>query len=93
MTLFYLVILEIGSFFLPRPAWTVIVLFYASHHWNEWHMLLVEMGVSQTFCPIMVLLVSVSQVDRITGMSYWHQLSYFFFRIGSCAYAWGWPGS
>jgi hypothetical protein len=35
-TLFALVILEIWSYFLPRPPWTVILLFYASFgHWDD----------------------------------------------------------
>jgi hypothetical protein len=37
--LFALVILEIDYCFLPKPIWTVILLFYASHcSWDERHM-------------------------------------------------------
>jgi hypothetical protein len=54
--LFALVILEIGSCFLPRPAWTMFLLFYAfCSSWNDRHapphlaFFPIEMGISQTF--------------------------------------------
>jgi hypothetical protein len=32
LALFALIVLEIGSHFLPKQAWTAIFLFYASHY-------------------------------------------------------------
>jgi hypothetical protein len=78
---FALVTLEIGSHFLPRLTWTVILLFYTSpHHW-------VTMCVPP--CPVfigcdgssntltsylawaqtVILPISTSQIVRITGIS------------------------
>jgi hypothetical protein len=38
LALFTLLILETGSCFLPRSAWTTILLFYTSHnHWGDRH--------------------------------------------------------
>jgi hypothetical protein len=81
--LFALVIFEIGSCCLPRPAWTAILLFYASYHsWNYRHMLpcpgffLIEMGSCSFFCPglsrTMILMISASQVATIAGLCYLH---------------------
>jgi hypothetical protein len=120
LDLFSLVILEIGSHFLPKLAWTLILLFYASHYtWDDRHVppcptffhwdgvlqtfFLPRLvwnydppylslpstldgrhvplqpaigcnGVSQAFCPdwlqTLILLISTSQVDRITGMNH-----------------------
>jgi hypothetical protein len=54
-TLFTLVILEIGSHFVPRIASTAVFLFYASHcHWDDRQETLYTAigwdGVSQAFC-------------------------------------------
>jgi hypothetical protein len=52
---FVLVILELVSSFLPKPAWTMILLFYSSCHvWdNRWaspcSAFSFEMDISQTF--------------------------------------------
>jgi hypothetical protein len=47
--------------------------------------LLVEMGVSLTFCldwaGTMTLLVSASQIGRIIGMSHWARIFFFFFPV------------
>jgi hypothetical protein len=80
--LFALVILETGSHFLPRPAWTMILPFYTYDcHWNDrlmppclaffsdW-----DGGLTNYFClhcPGKVILpISASQVARITGVSH-----------------------
>jgi hypothetical protein len=54
--LFTLVILDTGSHFLPRPAWTLIVLLYTSCHcWDDRHLplhpaVVCRNEVSRTFC-------------------------------------------
>jgi hypothetical protein len=51
LTLFALVILEIGSCFLLRPAWTSIFLFYASCHcWDDSFSFSIEIGSHNVFC-------------------------------------------
>jgi hypothetical protein len=45
--------LEIGSYFLPRQAWTMVLLVYASCHcWNDRHTAprLGWDGILKTFC-------------------------------------------
>jgi hypothetical protein len=64
------VILEIGSHFLPRPVWTMILLFHTSccswacpnmpSYWLTW-------GSHKLYC-----LISASQVARIAGVSFQH---------------------
>jgi hypothetical protein len=83
--LFAPVILEIGSRFLPGPAWTMDLLFYTSHctgitgvqHHTR---LLVEVGSCELFSwaglGTVIVLMSASQVVRVIGMS--HQCSAFF---------------
>jgi hypothetical protein len=76
---FSLVIFRIGSHFIPGPRWIEILLFVLPgitgmmgvyHHTQP----LVEMGVSQTFCPgwpqTLILPISASNVARIIGVSH-----------------------
>jgi hypothetical protein len=80
--LFTLVILDMGSRFLPKPAWTRILLYYASHlAWDNRHTPLCPPigwdGVSWSLCLgwawIAILWISGSQVTRIIDMSHLHQ--------------------
>jgi hypothetical protein len=77
--LFALVILELGSRFLLRPSWTVILLFYAS--WHSWDDRLLPLypvigwdGISWALClgwpQTTILLISVSQIPRITCVNH-----------------------
>jgi hypothetical protein len=85
--LFALVILEIGSCFLPRVTWTAVFLFYASCcSWDDGCVPLypvffsVEMGVSQTLLPVLAwncdpsplsLPCSLGWQAHSTGPRYW----------------------
>jgi hypothetical protein len=79
-----LVILEIGSCFLPRLAWISILLFYPSHtvegtgHMAPHRAVVHWLGVLQMiFClswtGTAILLISASPVARVTGVSHWCQ--------------------
>jgi hypothetical protein len=56
--LYTLVIFEIRSHFLPKPVWTIVLLFYTSHcYWDDRHvprLPLLRWGFSQTFLPGLV---------------------------------------
>jgi hypothetical protein len=73
------VILDIGSHFLPRTAWNVILLFHTSHYsWDERHRpIFFLLGwVSQTFLPRLpgatILLISaLCSLECATMPSYW----------------------
>jgi hypothetical protein len=94
--LFALVILEIGGCFLPRPAWTMLLLFYASYHsWDDRctplprttvasHWLRWSLANICLFWPwTMVLLISASQLARIMAWATNAQIewSFFFFLL------------
>jgi hypothetical protein len=74
--------LEIGSHFLPRMAWTVVLLFYACpHSWEDRSVLPLPAffhwdGSPNFFVHVWpgtrILLISVSQGARLTGMSHQH---------------------
>jgi hypothetical protein len=77
--LFAMVNLETGSHFIPRPAWTAVLLFVLPHiaemtgvsHWTQ---LLTEMMSCEVFGLTwpwtMIFLVSASQVTRIISVSH-----------------------
>jgi hypothetical protein len=78
---FALVILEIGSHFLPRLAWTTILLFHTiHHHWYDRYIpshaafLHWDAGIMNFFCLgwpwTLILQISASKIDRITGISH-----------------------
>jgi hypothetical protein len=71
--LFALVILEVVSLFLPRPACTEILLFYASHsNWDDtttpsyWLRCGGGGGLTNVLPWISILSISASQVAMIT---------------------------
>jgi hypothetical protein len=69
-TLFAVVIFEIGSYFLPRLAWTMTLLF----------MLPSQCTTTPSFFLLiwtrtMILLILASQETRIIGMNHWHPAS------------------
>jgi hypothetical protein len=78
--LFFPVILDIGSCFLHRLAWTAILLFCTSHHCcNDTYVPVCSVffhwdKVSWTFCPgwpqTATLQISASQVAKIIGVSH-----------------------
>jgi hypothetical protein len=72
-TLFVLVVLETGSCFLPRPAWTTILLsFMLSLGWQACPAFFCSDGVSQTFCPgCLELRSSWSQSPKKLGLQVW----------------------
>jgi hypothetical protein len=81
-------VLEIGTHFLPRSAWTVILLVYICPRRDERHTplhtqpFLIEMGSCKIFflgwTRTMILLISAFQVAMITGISHQHLLQLLF---------------
>jgi hypothetical protein len=78
--LFALVCLETGSYFLPRQAWTLILLFYTSHcswddrhtppscYWLRWDL----RNFSLCWPWTEILLISASLVATVTAVNHWH---------------------
>jgi hypothetical protein len=82
---FALVILEIGSFFMPQQVWTIV--FQFMHPAKMIGMLnhtqlLVEIGSCEVLWKLAWNLpISVSQVDGIKGMSHWYPAPQFNFNF------------
>jgi hypothetical protein len=89
---FTLVILEIRSYFLPRLAWTMTLLFYTSYlHWDDRHIPLCpalfplrwwSLKLFCRGCPgTMILPISALHIAGKTGVSHHAQL---LFEMGYC---------